>query len=173
MVGRAHEQGARHRRERGVHRRSAQCLEACVAPFSPPLVVRRSLGGFGVGGRPGIVPGIITAGLVCTAFQFAYNELEVARIKYVSKKLQPPQSPAPSIPAPSLPEPVQPLPLQEDEPRPSLSERVFTALGWHKVSDEQYLEKLKLKREMYLHRIAELQKEKEEEARRTESHEKS
>lgn len=122
------------------------------------------------------MPGVVTAGLVCTMLQFAYNELGIARIKYVSRKLQPPpQPPASSTSTSAVPQPAPPAPSQaDDEPKPSLSERVFTALGWHKVSDEQYLEKLRLKREMYLHRIAELEKEVAEEAKhQAESHEKS
>lgn len=106
--------------------------------------------------------------------QLMYNELGIARIQYVSRKLQPPPQP----PTPSTPAVHQPIPTpsqeEEDEPKLPLSERLFTALGWHKVSDGEYLEKLKLKREMYLHRIAELEKEREEEAKhQAESHEKS
>ena len=120
------------------------------------------------------MPGVVTAGLVCTMLQFAYNELGIARIKYVSRKLQPPPPPpAPSTSSSVVPQPALPAPQVDDEPKPSLSERVFTALGWHKVSDEQYLERLKLKRGMYLHRIAELEKEMAEEAKhQAESHEK-
>ena len=119
------------------------------------------------------MPGVVTAGLVCTMLQFAYNELGIARIKYVSRKLQPPPPPpAPSTSSSVVPQPALPAPQVDDEPKLSLSERVFTALGWHKVSDEQYLERLKLKRGMYLHRIAELEREMAEEAKhQAESHE--
>lgn len=104
------------------------------------------------------MPGVVTAGLVCTVLQFMYNELGIARIQYVSRKLQPPQpQPTPAV--------SQPVPLhQEEEPKLPLSERVFAALGWHKLPDGAYLDQLKLRREMYLRRIAELQKESEEEA---------
>ncbi|KAH9843206.1 uncharacterized protein C8Q71DRAFT_240181 [Rhodofomes roseus] len=107
-------------------------------------------------GRPGIVPGMVTAGLVCTMVQLLYNELGVARIKYVSRKLQASQAPTPASAPPQHP------PDHDFEPPRSVSERIFSMLGWHKVSDDDYLAKLKLKREMYLRRIAELEQEKQE-----------
>jgi hypothetical protein len=35
-----------------------------------------------------VVPGAVTAGIICTAAQFLWNELGVARIKYVSQSHQ-------------------------------------------------------------------------------------
>ncbi|KAH9930712.1 uncharacterized protein B0H18DRAFT_133181 [Fomitopsis serialis] len=118
-------------------------------------------------GRAGIMPGVLTAGLACTLFQLLYNELDIARIKYVSRKLQTPQEPTSALSqhASSIPQP-------DIEPPQTVAQRIFSALGWHKVSDEEYLAKLKFKREMYLQRIAELEKEKQEAEHQKGSHEK-
>lgn len=49
-------------------------------------------------------------------------------------------------------------------PAPSqpMSERIFGWLGFQRVSDEDYLERLKAERDGHLRRIAELEKEKED-----------
>lgn len=119
------------------------------------------------GGRPGIVPGIVTGSILCTMLQFAYNEFGIARVKYVSQTLGSdstqatgpslPQETSPSIPSVSLPPPE----LVQTE---SVSERIFSWFGLHKVADEEYLERLTKQRDAHLRRIAELEKELEQES---------
>ncbi|KZT71305.1 hypothetical protein DAEQUDRAFT_666338 [Daedalea quercina L-15889] len=120
-------------------------------------------------GRPGIIPGMVTAGLVCTTLQLLYNELGIARIRYVSRKLQVQQAPQ-THPSPQSSPSVSHL---ESEPTQSLTERIFSVFGWRKVSDEEYLEKLKFKRDFYLRRIAQLEEERENVDREDRPHEKS
>ncbi|KAI0957944.1 hypothetical protein AcW1_006170 [Taiwanofungus camphoratus] len=110
-------------------------------------------------GRPGIIPGITTAGLVCTFLQLAYNELGIARIKYVSKKMQESSSVTPPEPStfPSTP----PFDKNTDlEPPRPVIDRILTYLGFHKLSGDEYLDMMKRKRDGYLRRIAELEEEK-------------
>ncbi|KAI0797594.1 hypothetical protein C8Q75DRAFT_9599 [Abortiporus biennis] len=102
-------------------------------------------------GPRGILPGMVTASIVCTLLQLGYNEIGVARIRYVSRQLQ----------ASSQKLQIQPNSNEPLEPPKSISDRVAGWLGISKVSDEEYLRRLKRQRENYLVRIAELEKEKE------------
>ncbi|KAK7693775.1 hypothetical protein QCA50_003347 [Cerrena zonata] len=108
-------------------------------------------------GRAGIPSGMTTGALVCTVLQLAYNELGVVRLKYVSKKLQEVEGQSQHVlpvtaSSPALPPPSEPVPW---------TERVFTLFGLQKVSDEEYLTRLKGERAAHLQRIAELEKEEE------------
>jgi len=116
-------------------------------------------------GRTGILPGLTTGALACALLQFAYNELDVARIKYVSNKLAI-SSPTLLATGPSLRSSL-PTRAENASPEVSISERIFGWFGFSKVSDEAYLEKLKREREVHLARIAELEKEKEKAAEST------
>lgn len=106
------------------------------------------------GGRAGIVPGVTTGGFVCAVLQMLYNEAEVARVKYIIRNL-------PSAPVSGVSPPQSPA-----QPSKPLSERILNALGFEKISDEVYLERLKRTRDESLRRIAELEGELEEERRR-------
>ncbi|CCM04722.1 uncharacterized protein FIBRA_06910 [Fibroporia radiculosa] len=109
-------------------------------------------------GRSGIVPGVTTAGIVCTLLQMIYNELDIARVKYISRTMQ------------TLEKGLPPIPPSSTSPHPELTfkkpfiERMLIALGLYQVSDEEYLEKLKFKRDTYLHRIHQLEMERQETA---------
>ncbi|PSR83092.1 hypothetical protein PHLCEN_2v5896 [Hermanssonia centrifuga] len=92
-------------------------------------------------GRRGIIPGAVTASVACSVLQLAYNELGVMRVKYVSQRLE-----AENMPAPL-------------EPKTPLSQHVLKLFGMHQLSDEDYLEKLKHRREIALRQIAEIEKE--------------
>ncbi|GBE82111.1 hypothetical protein SCP_0404910 [Sparassis crispa] len=107
-------------------------------------------------GPSGIAPGITTAAIVCTALQLAYNELGIARIKYVSKTLQASQKPHLSETSPSQE-------LSSSKPHKPVAERVLSMLGFHRMSDTEYLDSLKQKRDRYLRRIAELEEERDSE----------
>jgi len=119
-------------------------------------------------GRKGLLPGITTGGLVCATLQFAYNELDVTRIKYVSHKLAIQAHPGQDSDIHQNPARLQP---SQDSIQPSttsgsestsgvpLFERVFSWFGFEKISDDVYLDKLKRERDMYLVRIAKLEDE--------------
>ena len=94
------------------------------------------------GGRVGILPGALTASLVCSILQLGYNELRVWRVHYVSRQ----HGEAALDSKPSTPS------------RP-LRERLLLLLGIHRMSTEEYLMKLKKQREEALRRIAELEAE--------------
>lgn len=122
------------------------------------------------GGIPGILPGVTTASIVCTLLQLAYNEVDIARVKYVSRMLKEAQTSPDVRPAVSRPlSPPNPPSVDEVVPRKPIMERILTALGWHPVSNEEYVEKLKYKRDACLRRIAQLEVEKERDNKPTDS----
>jgi len=115
-------------------------------------------------GRPGFIPGFFTGALVCTLLQLSYNELGIARVKYVSQKPRPPVAPAapasqPSIPPPTLNHTLAP------EPSKWWGDRILRVLGFQSLSDEELLVKLKTTRDGHLRRIEILEKEAEEKKR--------
>ncbi|KAH9952116.1 hypothetical protein B0H21DRAFT_14850 [Amylocystis lapponica] len=114
-------------------------------------------------GRPGIVPGVTTATLVCTFLQLAYNELGITRIKYISRILQSSQtSPSGATGQDNTSTSMAPprTRIDSEPPRPRM-ERILTFLGLHQIPDEEYLAMMQKKRDGYLRRIAELEKERE------------
>ena len=136
------------------------------------------------GGPVGAPAGAITASLMCTLLQFAVNEAAVFRVRYVSKRLQqssepipvssegptspihaenvlttPPSSTTIRSPTPALPhEPISSYPSSNPPGRSTpLSERLLALIGVKKMSDEEYLERLRKRRDGYLKRIEELE----------------
>ncbi|KAH7912151.1 hypothetical protein BJ138DRAFT_1084220 [Hygrophoropsis aurantiaca] len=102
-------------------------------------------------GRPGLVPGTTTGAVLCTILQWTFNELDILRIKYASRN-------SPSIGAPvraseeQSQEPIIP-PVQETK---SIMDRILSKFA-HKMTDEEYLKRMKAQREAHLRRIAELE----------------
>lgn len=82
----------------------------------------------------------------------AYNELGVARLRYISRLNEesslPTSTPAPASHVSS--------PISQKTAK-SFSEKILTTLGLQPVSDEEYLAKMKKTREMYVKRIVELE----------------
>ncbi|TCD62177.1 hypothetical protein EIP91_007261 [Steccherinum ochraceum] len=121
-------------------------------------------------GRAGILPGAVTAMVACTALQLALNELGVVRLKMIQRRLTEAQAieadpsqqqlPSPPVVTPTK----QPMTVVPPPPSNPMSQRVFGWFGFRKVSDEDYLERLKLERDAHLQRIAELEKEEAEAA---------
>ncbi|KDQ12249.1 hypothetical protein BOTBODRAFT_419197 [Botryobasidium botryosum FD-172 SS1] len=110
-------------------------------------------------GRVGLVPGIVTASLICTLIQYASNELSLARIKLVSKQQ------AQQVQAPQ----VVPAPLLSRDPAPSSSQKIMDVLSHvapiRRLSDEEYLqmmEKKKIEVDKRLHEVGDGLKEWEE-----------
>jgi hypothetical protein len=106
-------------------------------------------------GRRAVVSGMLTAGAFCTLLQFGYNELSIARLRYISQ-LQDENRSAVEISTAAPQRAVQEL-------SGSFFQVVMNVVGMVPVSDDEYLSKLKRKREMYLRRIAMLERQVEEE----------
>lgn len=112
-----------------------------------------------LGGRPGVVPGLATGALMCTMLQWCVNELNILRIEYVAGKV-------------AIPVPVANYTSETESPhkaayslQPSLQpetkswhDRFFSLFG-RRVSDEEYLKRLKAERDSHLLRIEQLEKE--------------
>lgn len=94
-------------------------------------------------GKHRAVPGAVTAGLICGLLHLAKNEFKVQRVKYVSRTAS------------------QPVVILE--PKVPWPERILEAIGFERITDEQYLSKMVKQREVHLSRIKELELEIEEE----------
>lgn len=106
-------------------------------------------------GRRAAVSGMLIAGAFCTLMQFGYNELSVARLRFISR-LQEENRSAVDI--------VTPIPQRAaKELSGSFLQVAMKMVGMAPISDDEYLKKLKRKREMYLKRIAALEQQVEEE----------
>ena len=145
-------------------------------------------------GPKGILSGTITLALSCALIQVAVNEARVQRIRFVSKStpahatthgthiLESVHVPPSELHAHALARDANALPHKRSTDRsPSLvegaegsetssfGERLLALIGITKVSDEEYLRRLKAKREIHLQRIRELEalleKEKSEEGK--------
>jgi hypothetical protein len=96
---------------------------------------------FDAGGPPGILPGAVTAGLICTVAQFIWNELNVMRVRYVSQLTH----------------------IGHDAPPRTLSERIMDGLGTvlpvKKIPDEVYLQNLLREKEEVEKRLGVVRKE--------------
>lgn len=103
-------------------------------------------------GPRAILPGALTAGALCTILQMAYNELGVARLRYISRLNEESSLPLPATGSPSHVSP----PITQKAAK-SFSDKILTTLGLQPVSDEEYLTKMKKTREMYIKRIVELE----------------
>ena len=100
----------------------------------------------GEGGLPGVIPGAVTAGLICTLAQFIWNELDVMRIQYVSQS--------------------NTIHLDREDPparQRTISEKVMDGLGMvllvKKISDEVYLQRLFREKEEVEKRLEAVRKE--------------
>ena len=85
----------------------------------------------------------------CTVGQLLYNELGVQRVKFVSRTSPDASPQLPSPIASGIPE----LPV----PKEPLFDRMIQAIGFKRVSDEEYLAQMKGERATHLRRIAELE----------------
>ena len=125
-------------------------------------------------------PGAFTASLACTALQLVVNEFDVRRVRYVSSRSSRPATstsvPSTSQTRHSTDDPTNSESLfvagsgadglqatgtdvsaSEPESGPSFGERMLAFIGITRVDDEEYLRRLKARRERYLTRIRELE----------------
>ena len=123
-------------------------MEAFV-PSDPSLPwVRLGSDSISLGGTRGTLTGMMFGSVFCTLGQMLYNEIGVQRIKFISRRYPiPPQLPTPP--------PV---------PKKSLLDRMVHAIGVNKLSDEEYLAKMREDRAAYLRRIAKLETQLEEDS---------
>ncbi|KAG2157435.1 hypothetical protein DEU56DRAFT_764616 [Suillus clintonianus] len=110
-------------------------------------------------GRSGTVPGLATGAVMCGLLQCAFNEFDILRITHVSRVAHTPPVAAaiPVAPVPTEPRPPS-LPVAALEPPRSLTDRIFAMLG-HRISDEEYLNRVKTQRDNHLRRIEQLERE--------------
>lgn len=108
-------------------------------------------------GVRGVFPGTFTASLACTALQLVANELDVQRIRYISSRQTHPSTPHTSSPNPQSPFSPTPSDSTPTEPIPGLGWRMLALIGITKVDEEEYIRRLKAKRERHLSRIRELE----------------
>lgn len=116
-----------------------------------------------IAGPKAVLPGAITVGVIATLLQLGYNEIGVQRLKYISRQHTAEPEPR-SVVVASTPATYQEAPettLIED-PR-SWKARILSLMGVRKMSEEEYLKRLKLQREHHLVRIKELEQKLEEE----------
>lgn len=95
---------------------------------------------------------MITAGLICTLLQFALNETDVLRVKYVHGMDSRPTSSG-------ITSPGGVDSSGTSTQARSTGERIFSMFGFTRLSNEQYLVKLRKEREGHLTRIRELERE--------------
>ncbi|KAG1754418.1 hypothetical protein EDB19DRAFT_1892422 [Suillus lakei] len=112
-------------------------------------------------GRSGTVPGLATGAVMCGLLQWAFNEFDILRITHVSRVTH--TLPVPATPAAPVPtEPHHPsLPVAAPEPPRSLADRIFAMFG-HRISDKEYLDRVKAQRDNHLRRIEQLERERDE-----------
>ncbi|KII88292.1 hypothetical protein PLICRDRAFT_54134 [Plicaturopsis crispa FD-325 SS-3] len=101
-------------------------------------------------GPSGALPGITTGGVLLALAQLVLNEVDVMRVKSMSRLSQP----APPVP---------------QTPQRPLWHRLLDRIGVHRLTDDEYLAKMKASRDTYLQRIRELEKEIEDEAHDSEA----
>ncbi|KAL5489847.1 hypothetical protein ACEPAI_4679 [Sanghuangporus weigelae] len=116
-------------------------------------------------GPRGVLPGAFTASLACTALQLLVNELDVQRVRYVSRSSRSGSS-STFAPVLSVSEAQNAQnATSSDANRSSFGDRVLAFLGITKVDGIEYLRRLKAKRDAHLARIRELEAQIEEEKR--------
>ena len=100
------------------------------------------------GGTRGALTGMLSGSVFCAVGQLLYNELGVQRVKFVSRA-RPSASPQSPLSASGITEPLA--------PNETLFDRIIHAIGVKRLSDEEYLTRMREERAAYLQRIAELE----------------
>ncbi|THU85645.1 hypothetical protein K435DRAFT_869066 [Dendrothele bispora CBS 962.96] len=134
--------------------RTDKLLDSGASGFATGGLIR----GIAAGPRA-VLSGGVTAGFLCSLLQYMYNELKVARLIYLSHKSNVAQKQ--SLPDSSIPRTVD---VHNGLSNPPTFGKPWTArmlkyIGIRTLSDEEYLETLKLQRDGHLKKIAELEKE--------------
>lgn len=109
--------------------------------------LRKPVSHTSLAGPAAVLPGAVTAGVICVLLQYAVNEADIARLRYISQQRHESTSQPPSLQHTLVP-----------EPSPTLMERIIHAVGIRKMTEDEYLERMKKTRDHHLHRIAELER---------------
>lgn len=123
-------------------------MEMCVSNYSAWSFILTSRFIIQIAGQKAALSGGLAAAAVCSLLQLVYNEIGVAKLKYISRARSD-------------------LPESTAEPSPSNSVQpmlrsLLELLGVRKVSEKDYLAKMKKSRQVYLDRIEVLERELEE-----------
>jgi len=106
-----------------------------------------------IAGRRAIVPGALTVGAVCTVLQYGFNELSVSRLRYIARLEEENKTVVEKPSVGTLRE------TQDDIPAPPAFQSLMKMIGFIPVSEEEALNKMTKTRDAYLKRIAELERE--------------
>ncbi|KJA14817.1 hypothetical protein HYPSUDRAFT_194783 [Hypholoma sublateritium FD-334 SS-4] len=168
------EQYARRRRELGIDPPSTDSsLPSTVSPsdIRRDKILDSAVSGSITGsllrgirsGRSAIVPGFIMGTAVAAILQYSYNEINLSRLRYISKLNQENRT---AVPKPVIrPRNSPPSP----EPTETWMEVFLKTIGMTPVTDEEYIAKMKKTRDVYLKRIHELEVQLETESDRRKS----
>jgi len=99
-------------------------------------------------GTRGTFTGLMFGSVFCTLGQVLYNEFGVQRIKFVSRRYLIPSQP---------PTPIDPDLSEPPASKRPLFDRMISAIGLNRLSDEEYLAQMREERAAYLRRIASLE----------------
>lgn len=181
------DQYERRRHELGISRASQETDNLLASTSGPQFSSMRSqkvldsaLSGMAAGGllrglRSGpkaAVSGAITVGAAATLLQLGFNEFTVQRLKLISRQRSPEGGIISTTPQSGLtlrsPLAIEQGPTPGGSPTPeqeptSWKTKALSLLGIKKLSEDEYLQRLKLQRENHLLRIAELERKLEEE----------
>jgi hypothetical protein len=102
-----------------------------------------------------MLSGSVSVGAVCMVLQLGYNELGIQRLRYLSQTN--------SMPTPTLPVTVESLSNVPSDGSRCWKEKALWLMGVRLLSDEEYLERMKLQRDQYVRRIQELERKCQEE----------
>ena len=108
-----------------------------------------------IAGSAAILPGAVTAATICVLLQYAVNEARIARLRYISQQDRTSTFQLPVDP--SLQH------ISATEPSPTIMQRITHAMGIRKMTEDEYLERMKKTRDHHIRRIAELERRLEEE----------
>lgn len=121
-----------------------------------------------IAGPKAALPGAITVGAICTLLQLGYNEFGVQRLQYISRQHAPEAgSHLNAIPQTGVN--TKALESASAEQPLSWKAKILSLMGVRRMSEEEYLERLKLQRDSHLMRIRELERKLEEEKKAKEN----
>ena len=110
-------------------------------------------------GRSAILSGSLFGGALCVFLQYAFNEANITRLRFISERQATNGNAV--VREPSVRSKYQTSESTHPEPGPWAS--LLQLVGLKSISDEEFLERLKRRREVFQGRIAELEKQAEEE----------
>lgn len=108
--------------------------------------------------------------MAATLLQLGYNEFTVQRLKLIVHQRSSKDGSVPgdgSVPVDSHPRPASVFSELEQHETMSLKTRVLSLLGVQRLTEDEYLQRLKIQRDHYLLQIAKLERKLEEEEKQS------